>query len=258
MRIFRGKARPLRRRGGLIHEMEALARKARVIPLAAPVFLLAGFAMGEVTTGALALPDYEPVRVQERTHWFQLESLSGFLGRLRQEGAATQDFVTTYTEHVAPVERVLLGRGLPAERARKVAWPLVEQSHKRGLDPATVLAVMWIESRGKPDATSFVGASGLMQVMPMHRGRWTGCGRDLYGIEDNLCYGTSILAWYLRRFPGDERRALLGYNGCVRGTNTRDCFQYPNKVAAIREQMRSELAREGARLATQRAGVAPA
>ena len=26
------------------------------------------------------------------------------------------------------------------------------------------------------------------------------------------------------------RKALLGYNGCVRGTNTRECFGYPEVV----------------------------
>ncbi|HEX2723947.1 MAG TPA: hypothetical protein VHM24_13610, partial [Gemmatimonadaceae bacterium] len=25
-------------------------------------------------------------------------------------------------------------------------------------------------------------------------------------------------------------QALLGYNGCVRGSNTPDCFRYPKKV----------------------------
>lgn len=243
MRIFRRKPRDPRPRGlGLLHEIENLGRKLRVIPLAAPIFLLCGFALGELTTSALALPEYEPVRVQERTAWFQLESLSRLLGRLREEGTITHDFVVTYTEHVAPVERVLEDRGLTPELARRVAWPLVEHSHQNQLDPATVLSIVWIESRGKPDATSFVGARGLMQVMPMHRGRWRGCGRDLYAIEDNLCYGTSIFAWYLRRYGGDERRALLGYNGCVRGTNTPDCWRYPQKVWTLRDQFRRELA----------------
>lgn len=217
-------------------------RKARIVPLAAPIFLICGFALGEATASALALPEYEPVRVQERTAWFQLEGLSRFFGRLREQGAVTHEFVLTYRDHVAPVERVLERRGVESDLARRVAWPLVEYSHQNQLDPAMVLSIMWIESRGRPDATSFMGARGLMQVMPMHRGRWRGCGRDLYAIDDNLCYGTSILAWYLRHYGGDERRALLGYNGCVRGTNTADCFRYPQKVWAIRDQVRRELA----------------
>ena len=120
-----------------------------------------------------------------------------------------------------------------------MAWPLVEQSYARGLDPATVVAVVLVESSGKPTATSFVGARGLMQIMPMHEGQW-GCGRDLYDIEANLCHGTRILAWNLRRFRGDEDRALLAYNGCVNGTNTPNCHTYPSKVRRIRERVRAE------------------
>jgi soluble lytic murein transglycosylase-like protein len=80
-----------------------------------------------------------------------------------------------------------------------------------------------------------------MQVMPSWAGHWRGCGRNLYDIEDNLCHGTRILAWYIERFGGDERRALLGYNGCVRGTNTPNCKTYPDKIDRVRRQIRNEL-----------------
>ena len=98
---------------------------------------------------------------------------------------------------------------------------------------------MLMESGGKPTARSNVGAAGLMQVMPFWAGKWRGCGTDLYDVEDNLCNGTNILAMYLRQ-KGDERSALPGYNGCVRGTNTRDCFRYPDKVARIRAGILAE------------------
>jgi soluble lytic murein transglycosylase-like protein len=140
------------------------------------------------------------------------------------------------------VEQVLRRRGVPWETARRVAWPLVEQSYRTGVDPSTVLSVMLIESAGKPNARSSVGARGLMQVMPAWEGFWRGCGRDLYAIEDNLCNGTKILAMYLDRHRGDERRALLGYNGCVRGTVTPNCREYPDKVATVRRQVQREIA----------------
>jgi soluble lytic murein transglycosylase-like protein len=81
-----------------------------------------------------------------------------------------------------------------------------------------------------------------MQIMPSWAGHWRTCGRDLYDIEGNLCAGTRILAYYLRRSGGDERRALLGYNGCVRGSNTPNCHTYPDKIARIRRQVAAELA----------------
>ena len=82
------------------------------------------------------------------------------------------------------------------DEAREIAWPLVEQTYRNKLDVATVLSVIYVESNFRPSATSSVGARGLMQVMPMWAGYWRSCGRNLYDVEDNLCNGTRILAWY--------------------------------------------------------------
>jgi soluble lytic murein transglycosylase-like protein len=116
---------------------------------------------------------------------------------------------------------------------------------------------MIIESNGRPNATSSVGARGLMQVMPAWSGHWRDCGRNLYEIEANLCAGTNILAWYLRRHGGDERRALLGYNGCVTGSNTPNCHTYPDKIAAMRRQVERELEKARARTKTAPVAAAP-
>ena len=83
--------------------------------------------------------------------------------------------------------------------------------------------------------------------------RWRKCGSNLYDIEANLCNGTSILAWYLRNNPNDERKALLGYNGCVRGTNTPNCFVYPDKIMRLKYQIQREI-----NAARQRPGVSAA
>jgi soluble lytic murein transglycosylase-like protein len=138
------------------------------------------------------------------------------------------------------VEKVLHRRGVGRTTARQIAWPLVAHSYERGLDPAFVVSIMLNESGGRPTATSPVGARGLMQVMPSWTGHWRDCGRNLYDIEANLCNGTSILAWYLRR-ASDERRALLGYNGCVRGTNTPNCARYPDRIIRLKQQIQREL-----------------
>ncbi|MEN8374913.1 MAG: lytic transglycosylase domain-containing protein, partial [Gemmatimonadota bacterium] len=207
---------------GLFEELERLGRRAKLLALAVPLLALAGFTLGDATNKALALPIYEPVDEFQRVDGGEVVSLSEKMAALRVEGEETHDFVRVYREHVQPVEQVLQVRGVPAERARQIAWPLVEYSYRSELDPAMVLSILWLESRGKPAATSFVGARGLMQVMPTHRGHWNGCDPDgdLYDIETNLCYGTRILSWYIRRYGGNEERALLGYNGCVNGTNT--------------------------------------
>ena len=131
--------------------------------------------------------------------------------------------------------------------AKQIARPLVEEADNKNVDPALVVAVLMVESGGKVTARSSVGARGLMQVMPGWVGTWRNCGRDLYDIKDNLCNGTSILAWYIQQH-GTEREALLGYNGCVRGTNTPNCHTYPDKIGRLREQIRRDLDREKAGL----------
>lgn len=226
-----------------MEDLERLARRARAIPLAAFVLMLAGFGVGDLSKRYIVLPDEVPVRVASenvvpRVH---LDALSNHMQRLRRDGDSTVEYVSMYQEHVAPVEQVLRRRGVGEATARQIAWPLVQHSYRRGLDPAFVVSVVLNESGGKPTARSFVGARGLMQVMPFWSGRWRGCGRDLYEIDANLCNGTSILAWYLRNNPNDERKALLGYNGCVRGTNTPNCHVYPDKIMRLKFQIQREI-----------------
>jgi soluble lytic murein transglycosylase-like protein len=92
----------------------------------------------------------------------------------------------------------------------------------------------------RPDATSSVGARGLMQVMPMHAGAELCRSSDLVDIDSNICHGTLILARDLRR-TSSSTAALLRYNGCVRGTNTPDCRRYPSRVLARAGIVRREL-----------------
>lgn len=225
----------------MVDGLERMWRGVKLLPLAAPVLLLGGWGLGKAAVKGIALPEGAPVRIAAAAYTPapHLESLSAYMRTMRVEGQDTEEYVLLYRNHVRPVEHSLERWGVAPETARKVAWPLVENAYEHGLDPATVVAVVLIESSGKPSATSFVGARGLMQIMPLHEGHW-GCGPDMYDIESNLCYGTSILAWNLNRFKGDERRALLAYNGCVRGTNTPNCHTYPDKVRQLRERVRRE------------------
>jgi hypothetical protein len=226
----------------MMEELERLWRRLRALAHVAPVLLLVGFGAGEVANRMLDVPDDKSVRMsgEPGVERDQIDAIAGRMERIRGEGVKTVSYVSMYREHVEPVEKVLRRHGISSATARKISWPLVEESYRNKLDPATVISIMLIESEGKPTARSFVGARGLMQVMPFWAGRWRACGNDLYDIESNLCTGTNILAWYFRNFDG-ERKALLGYNGCVRGTNTPRCHTYPDKVARLRERIRREL-----------------
>ena len=232
------------KRPGIVEDLERIARRARLLMFVAPLLLAFGFGAGHVVKDELRLADDTTARDRaiEPVDRIHLDALSRVMQRVRRAGEQTTGYVELYRSEVAPVESVLRRRGVPAATARQVAWPLVQQAHETGVDPATVLSVLLLESAGRPDATSSAGARGLMQVMPTWAGYWRGCGRNLYDIETNLCSGTRILAWYLNRSGGDERRALLGYNGCVLGRNTPNCHTYPEKVARMRRQLRLELA----------------
>lgn len=115
-------------------------------------------------------------------------------------------------------------------RADRIASAIVSEGTKHRISPSLLVGVLLTENpRLDPQAKSKVGARGLMQVMPFHSGKW-GCGsRDLFDIEANICHGVRILEQNLK----DERnldRALLAYNGCVRGRNTPNCHTYSRHV----------------------------
>lgn len=87
--------------------------------------------------------------------------------------------------------------------------PLIERhAEARNLDPDLVAAVMTVESKGDPNAVSYSGATGLMQVMPL----W---GRppvsELLNPETNVAWGTRILADNIRWAKGDLVMALGAY-----------------------------------------------
>lgn len=116
------------------------------------------------------------------------------------------------------------------EAADRIAKAIVSEGQKKGIDPTLLVGVMLVETDNlNPHARSFVGARGLMQVMPFHRGRWGCKSKDLYDIEGNICHGVSVLADAIKHAP-NLRVALQRYNGCVRGTNTPGCGSYSRKV----------------------------
>ena len=126
--------------------------------------------------------------------------------------------------------------------ARRIAQSIVVQGGKRRIDPALLVGVVLTEdAKLDPRARSFVGARGLMQVMPFHAGKWSGCpSADLFAIDTNICTGVSILADLIKRSPSVST-ALQRYNGCVRGTNTPNCHTYSGKVLRFAEQAATEM-----------------
>lgn len=93
----------------------------------------------------------------------------------------------------------------PAE----VAQYIEKYSAQHGVSPDLAYAVANQESRFKQDAVSPVGAQGVMQLMPKTA---KGLGVDPNNVEQNVEGGIRYLSEQLKRYNGDEEKALAAYN----------------------------------------------
>ncbi len=149
---------------------------------------------------------------------------------------------TPVNEQIFRVSSVLRRYTKDTDRADRIAAALVREGGKRNLDPALLVGLLIAENaKLDPTARSNVSARGIMQIMPFHAGKWKDCpSTDLVDVDSNICYGTSILAQYIKKSPTLEK-ALLRYNGCVRGTNTRNCHTYSGKVLRYADKAASQM-----------------
>lgn len=134
-------------------------------------------------------------------------------------------------------------------RADSLATFAVREAYERDVPPVLVFGVMMTENFAlKSRARSSVGAVGLMQVYPKAWGNLRKrFGTDLRDDETNLRYGVFILSHFLRgttdsaddmrEVASGLRAGLLRYNGCVRGTNTKNCHRYPDVVQSRVERL---------------------
>lgn len=83
-------------------------------------------------------------------------------------------------------------------------------AQKHGVDIGLIKAVMHTESGFNLKARSPVGAQGLMQLMPATARRFN--VSDAYDPAQNIDGGARYLSWLIKRFNGDIRLALAGYN----------------------------------------------
>ena len=103
-------------------------------------------------------------------------------------------------------------------------------SKKHNMDPYLIKAVVHTESYFNPNATSRVGASGLMQLMPRTA--------EIYGVFDlyspmkNLDAGVRHLRYLLRRYKNRLSIALAAYNAGEKAV------RYYNGIPPYRETRR--------------------
>lgn len=87
---------------------------------------------------------------------------------------------------------------------------IVESSRRNNIDPLLIYSQMHQESSFKIRATSYKGASGLMQLMPATAGRFG--VTSIYDPKQNIDAGVRYMRWLLDTFKGDVVLALAGYN----------------------------------------------
>ena len=94
--------------------------------------------------------------------------------------------------------------------ARRIASAVQRECMLSGQDPNLVLAVMSVESDFNPRAVSPVGATGLMQVMPL----WKKVLEvdDLSHPETSIHAGVQILLHYQQLYDNDVDLMLTAYN----------------------------------------------
>ncbi len=88
---------------------------------------------------------------------------------------------------------------------------LIHQAARRHqVDAALVKAVIRTESYFNPNATSRVGASGLMQLMPQTAAKYG--VTDIYSPKENIEAGVKHLKYLLDRYPDKLSHVLAAYN----------------------------------------------
>ncbi len=87
---------------------------------------------------------------------------------------------------------------------------IVDSSRRYGVDPLLIYSQMHQESSFKLRATSYKGASGLMQLMPA-TARRLGV-TNIYDPKQNIEGGVKYMRMLLNMFGQDVNLALAGYN----------------------------------------------
>ncbi|MCA1616007.1 MAG: lytic transglycosylase domain-containing protein, partial [Acidobacteria bacterium] len=145
----------------------------------------------------------------------------------------------------------------------KVDAFIASSGTRHGVDPVLLYAIMHRESAFKKRALSHKGARGLMQLMPGTAARFG--VRDIFDPAQNIEGGARYMSWLLRRFDGDVRLALAGYNageGAVdkygrRVPPYRETQEYVRRISERYALMRDpDSARRAPVLTTAQAAVA--
>lgn len=149
-----------------------------------------------------AEPTTRPARARTSHDWFWA------LHNPRAGARATrwQEAIESIRARPAPIVNRRMLRAIASEFRDQIATA----ARKHRVSEALILAVIAVESAGKPKARSNAGAEGLMQLIPATALRF-GVQNSFDPVE-NIDGGAAYLNWLLGTFKGDILLALAGYN----------------------------------------------
>lgn len=155
--------------------------------------------------GKPAGPDKEPVLTGLEWYWM------GVSPKLSDSGPGRLRDAVIY------LDKAPAGKAVPKPRLQQLqniakahGTEILKATIGTDVSPALVLALIGIESAGKPAVVSGAGAVGLMQLMPDTAKR--------FGVEDssvatqNIKGGVAYLDWLMKEFDRDPVMVLASYN----------------------------------------------
>ena len=126
---------------------------------------------------------------------------------------------------------------------------LIRYAQENGLPADLVMALAWVESSWRRNATSDAGAVGVMQLMP-NTVEYT--SKKLLGLRTNLDprnptsnvrMGSRYLRFLLDQNRGSVRQALIAYNQGLTSLKANGSYsvaeRHADRVLALRPQFRS-------------------
>lgn len=130
---------------------------------------------------------------------------------IKFEGADLRQYIASSSaEQVVFLKILVLKPDIDATLAHTIARHTQHYAALYKRDPDLVLAIITEESRFDPNATSPVGALGLMQVMPQWE-KVLGISGSLKDPEVSIKYGLQVLGFYIEMYK-DLEMALTAYN----------------------------------------------
>jgi hypothetical protein len=126
---------------------------------------------------------------------------------------------------------------------------LIRYAQENGLPADLVMSLAWAESSWRRNATSEVGAIGVMQLMPItveftsKRLLGLRSSLDPRNPTSNVRMGAKYLRHLLDQNRGNVRQALIAYNQGLTSLRTYGAYgvaeRYADRVLALRPQFRS-------------------